>query len=313
MADPRELWNDHDEAMRTAFERERSTLWTALPVLVSEDSEGHTVKLKSAIQQAQQNRDDGSINSVEMSEFGEVPVCYAQGGGFIITHPVKKDDEGLIFFMSRCIDGWHQHGGVQAEMYRRRHHQSDGMYIPGIRSDPRKIGGQQNGQQPATNGQQQSKPPSTNSVQIRVEDGKYYIELTSTDVNIMCKNCTITAEEKVWVKCKNAEIDASEDVLVKCRNAEVDATQNVTVKCQEMDVSASSKVRLDTPRVEITGSLYIDGDIHWHGGTITSAGQVTMDGNITTTGQVRAGSVGLTSHHHTGVQGGTSVTGPPVG
>jgi hypothetical protein len=295
MADPRERFNDLDESMRLAVDRHLSTVWTAMPVRVTEDSEGHTCELQITIQGRDQSR-EGQVNNVDIAPLGKVPLHYSAGGGFTITHPIKKDDEGIAIFASRCIDGWWDKGGQQPEPYPRRHKLSDAIYIPGVRNKPRQLGG--NPDDPQSRNGQQSKPPSTNSVQIRTDTGEFYIELTDKDVNIVCTNCTITAKETVKVICKNADVEAEE---------------NVTVKCKEADVTASTKVRLDTPRVEITGSLYIDGDIHWHGGTITSAGQVTMDGSITASGQIRSGSVGLTSHHHTGVQGGTSTTGPPVG
>lgn len=211
MADLRERFNDPEEAMRVAIERHLGTVWTALPVQVSSDSDGHTCTLKSAVKGWQQAA-DGTLTPVEISELGDVPVTYSQGGGFVITHPVKAGDEGIAIFASRCIDGWWQQGGIQAEPYRRRHHLSDAMYLPGIRSQPRRLGGGAAGRS--------TQPASTSSVQIRTEAGDCFIELTADSVNITttlnvtitCKDATITASDKITLASPQVVITGNLEV-----------------------------------------------------------------------------------------------------
>lgn len=272
MSDPRERWNDQEGALKVALDRKLGTVWTMLPVLITEDSEGHVCAAKSAIK-GQGQGEDGSIQDVEMTPLGKtIPVHFTSGGGFTITHPIKKDDEGLMIFSSRSIDGWHKKGDVQEQVNPRRHDLSDGFYIPGIRSDPRKLGGNGNGA--GGNGiagreQQKTKPPSTNSVQIRTDSGDCYIELTEDSVNII-------VTEKVTVQCKNAEITAAQDIKVKCTNLEVKA----------------DRVKIDCPRVEMTGDLEVRGSIRAQG-------------------EVTGRNIRLSSHRHTNVQGGMGVSGPP--
>jgi hypothetical protein len=252
------------------------------------------------------------MGSVDMPPFDHVPVAFSQGGGFVITHPVKKDDEGIAIFASRCIDGWHSKGGVQEEPYRRRHHQSDAMYIPGIRSQPNKLGEKDasGSRSQARAGEQKTRPASTNSIQIRTENGDWYIELTDTDVNIVCKNCTITAEEDVTVtcrnayvtareridaKCQNASVTAEQRIDAKCQNASLTAEQNVDVKCMHATIESATEILLDTPVVTVTGVINA-GRRYGTGGRVG-----TFNGSILATGEVSAagGGVNMTTHRHT--------------
>jgi hypothetical protein len=236
----RERWDDLGAGIRAGVERGLSNTWTALPVKVVEDTkDGHIVKLQPTIKGKKTDR-TGKKTDVEMPILGECPIQYSSGGGFTITHPVSKDDEGIVVFSSRCIDGWWDKGGIQPQGFERRHNLSDGMYIPGIRSKPRKLGGDGNG---AASGQmtidlraeqQKTKPVSLNSIQIRTDKGDYYIELTEDTVNIICKNANIVADEKVQIQCK------------------------------ELDVKASDKVHFETPTFEVTGDIKAGGDVTAH-------------------------------------------------
>jgi hypothetical protein len=224
------------------IDRSLSRVWTALPVHVLTDSDGHTVDLQPTIKGVQTNLQDGTQQAVPMPTLGMAPVCFAQGGGFVITHPVKQGDEGIAIFSARNIDSWFDKGSVQNLAYQRRHNLSDAMYLPGIRSQPRKLGGQ-SGQQQLTNGQQQSRPPSTTSVQIRTEEGQYYYELTPTDANSIAKNHQHTAED------------------------------NYNVNSQNTNLTASQQTTLDTPDTHAKGTVHTDKDI-------TSAADVFAKGGI---------------------------------
>lgn len=166
--DIREYFENDEEALRTVLDSVRKRLYTALPVRVTADSEdGHTVSLESTIK-GQKIGKDGKTEFVDLPGFDKVPIRFASGGGATLTHPVKKGDEGLIIFACRPIDTWHQSGGVQQPVNTRMHDLSDGFYIPGVRSDPRKI-----------------EKYSKDSVQLRSDDGKHFVDLHP-------KNGTIT-------------------------------------------------------------------------------------------------------------------------
>lgn len=91
----------------------------------------------------------------------------------------------------------------------------------------------------------------------------------------------------------------------------IDCAGKVTVICTEATVEASSKVTLDTPTVDVSGDLNVSGGIT-AGGDMEATGNIkTTAGDITTnSGEVKAGTIPLKTHKHTGVQpgGGTSAT-----
>lgn len=74
----------------------------------------------------------------------DCPVCFPQGGGFMITFPIKPGDECLIIFADMCINSWWQNGckgtngeiNPQTQEEIRRHDLSDGMAIFGMTSVP---------------------------------------------------------------------------------------------------------------------------------------------------------------------------------
>jgi hypothetical protein len=255
--DPRERIVDLTMLLRMANDRSRADTWTALPVQVHEDSDGFICHVQPTIQSKVIDK-DGKKTDDTLPTLSHVPVQFSAGGGFTITHPVKSGDEGLVVFSSRCIDNWWSKGGVQKQARERWHSLSDGIYIPGIRSKPRRLGGNPDDPQGRSNG---TKPASTNSVQIRTDSGEFYIELTSDTVNVFCKDCNITANEAV------------------------------TINCKTMTVHASEKITLDTPVVEMTGDLKVQG-------------------NVTAQGEVTGRNVHLSTHTHMN-GGGQGNSGPP--
>lgn len=158
--DLRERWADNEEEHRTALEGRQAAIWTALPCkVVSYDADKQTCVLKSSIKSIER-QPDGTTKQVELPEFQDVPVQFASGGKTVMTWPIQKDDECIVIFSSRAIDGWHQNGDVQGPTDARMHDLSDGMMIPGIRSQPRKL-----------------KKVSKDSVQMRSEDGEHVVDL----------------------------------------------------------------------------------------------------------------------------------------
>ncbi len=139
MPDQRELFHDPEEGFRSAWAGVRSHMYTALPCIVAEDSDGHTVKLQVAIKRTVKDRTYDDTSYEDFSMLVDVPVQHPGGGGITTTFPIKKGDEILAIFSSRAIDAWHQSGGVQQQIFNRMHSLSDGMALPGWRSTPRKI------------------------------------------------------------------------------------------------------------------------------------------------------------------------------
>lgn len=139
--DLRTRFADPDELLETIKDAVRQQTRTSIPVSVVEDSEdGHTVKLQPLIK-AIVKKPDGTTEAVTLPVLPDIPIHHIGGGGTTMTHAHKKGDEGWIIVSDASIDAWHQQGGVQAPPDTLSHAMSDAVYMPGVRSDPRKLKG----------------------------------------------------------------------------------------------------------------------------------------------------------------------------
>lgn len=170
MADRRERLDDPEEALATAQDGRQAQIWTALPGIVEAfDPIALTVSVQPAIQ-ANVTAEDGATRAAALPLLVDVPVVFPQGGGFLLTFPIREGDECLVVFSSRCIDGWWQSGGVQPQAEQRMHDLSDGIAIVGPRSQASPV-------TPAV---------STQAVQLRAEDGTSFVEIAPDGV-LTCK------------------------------------------------------------------------------------------------------------------------------
>jgi hypothetical protein len=129
---------------------------TCLPGhIVSFDAATQTAKAQPGIQRifAQQ----GAVN---LPELVDVPVCFPGGGDFVLTFPVRANDECILMFSERAIDFWWQNGGVQLPAEYRTHDLSDAFAIVGVNSKPRALTG-----------------VSTTDVQLRARDGSAFVSI----------------------------------------------------------------------------------------------------------------------------------------
>lgn len=160
MIDPRERFDDPEEALRVAMEGMRSGLWTAMPgIIQSFSASAVTATVQMAIKGIVQAQ-DGTSQFVNLPVLVDVPVFFPRGGNCTLTFPVAKNDECLVVFASRCVDGWFQSGGVQAPLQPRMHSMSDGFALVGFFSQATKISG-----------------ISTSAAQLRSNDGSTYVEV----------------------------------------------------------------------------------------------------------------------------------------
>lgn len=177
--DPRERYDDPEEALRVAMDGLKSGLWTSMPgIIQSFSASAVTATVQIAIKGVV-HTPDGKAQFVNMPLLVDVPVHFPRGGGCTLTFPVAKGDECLVVFAARCIDGWYQSGGVQAPMEPRIHDLSDGFAFVGFFSQATKISG-----------------ISTTTAQLRSNDGSTKVELDPTGqiVNVVAPGgMTITA------------------------------------------------------------------------------------------------------------------------
>lgn len=152
------------------MEAQLRELMVVLPVKVSADydpsAKPATVKLQPTIQMRRQKA-NGEVINQSLPEIPKALVHFGGGGGFALTHPVKKGDEGLMLVSSRCLEGWMQRGDVQPQDHVRYHDLTDAVFLPGVRSKPRALAN-----------------VSSDTVQLRSEDGNSFIELGSSTVKI---------------------------------------------------------------------------------------------------------------------------------
>lgn len=106
-------------------------------------------------------RIDADGNSDKWSPIIFCPVHFA-GGKFVLEHQIDVGDEGLIIFSQRCIDAWLDQGGVAPQSRVHFHNANDAMFIPGVRSQPKKIQNFEN-----------------DGIKLRNEDGSKFIHLKS--------------------------------------------------------------------------------------------------------------------------------------
>jgi len=162
----------------------------AIPAFVTEDLDPvtQTVTVQIAIQE--QVRTKTGPQWWDVPPIIKVPIVIPRGGGFSITIPIKKGDEGLLIFCDACIDFWWANGqnnapkaanadsasGSQTQNEIRRHWVHDCGFLPGMYSQPNVL-----------------TDYATDSLQIRSDDGNTVIEVTATEVNV-------TAPDTVHVK-----------------------------------------------------------------------------------------------------------------
>ncbi|MFL9943743.1 Gp138 family membrane-puncturing spike protein [Paraburkholderia graminis] len=167
--DPRERYDDPEEALRVAMDGLKSGLWTSMPGIVqSFSASAITATVQIAIKGVV-HTPDGKAQFVNMPLLVDVPVHFPRGGGCTLTFPVAKGDECLVVFAARCIDTWWQSGGVQAPAEQRIHDLSDGFAFVGFFSQATKISG-----------------ISTNTAQLRSNDGSTYVEVDPTGQIVNC-------------------------------------------------------------------------------------------------------------------------------
>lgn len=142
--------------IKTTFREQMKKVGTSIP--------GHIISFDPATQLAQVQIGITRVNvngeRFEPPPLIKCPVHFTGGSEFIIEHQIDPDDECLIIFSQRCIDGWVNNGGIANNPILRYHEFDDAIVIPGVRSQPNKISNHEN-----------------NGVRLRNKDGDKFIWL----------------------------------------------------------------------------------------------------------------------------------------
>jgi hypothetical protein len=165
--DRRERFSNDLVELRAALENHQAEMWTAVPaILQTYNAAAMTCTAVIAVKaKVLATKTAQTFTDVQITTLVDLPVQFPSGGGYTLTFPLAKGDEGLVIFSSRCIDAWWQNGGVQPQAELRMHDIADGMFVPGLRSQPRVI-----------------PSPSANSVQLRSDDGVAKVEIAAGHV-----------------------------------------------------------------------------------------------------------------------------------
>lgn len=162
--DRRERMKDLTLMLDSAFAGLQSNLWTALPAqYVGPGAEVGTANVQPTIQGRflQQNGETWGP-WVNLPVCPDCPISWPGGKRGRLVWPLVAGDEGLLVFSSRAIDNWWLQGGPQpSSMPGRMHDLSDGIFFPGIFSQPNK---------PAAD-----TPPA--NMRLTSDDGLTYVEL----------------------------------------------------------------------------------------------------------------------------------------
>jgi hypothetical protein len=143
--DQREMVADNLDALRSVVQSTLLETWTCLPGIVqSYDPATCTAVVQVAVmmQTLKVNLSPSPNNPqttqvpITMNPIANVPVIFLSGGSSLLECEPAKDDDCLLFFASRNIDGWWSKGGVQPQPMPRSHSLSDAFAIVGPWSKP---------------------------------------------------------------------------------------------------------------------------------------------------------------------------------
>lgn len=303
-----------NDMLLAAFEGLQSSLWTSIPGIIQAfDPAAMTCTVQPSIKVKIQ-KPDYSEEWVKLPLLIHVPVVFPNAGGCHITFPVKKGDEVLVVFASRCIDAWWQSGGDENQQVEfRMHDLSDGFALPGPRSQPRVISA-----------------ISTTEMQIRSDDGQAIIAIdpATHDVKVTTSSKLIINTTSDVVTTVGGNMQAT-----VTGNMQATVTGNIQATCAQASLSASSQASVTSPSILMTGAVVVTGSLTVSGlaaltggmtvpaaggATATIAAPMTMSGAVSATSGLsvtgtltnNGTSVGST-HTHTSTSPGSS-TSPPL-
>lgn len=181
-----------EEVLRAAMTSALRDVWTAMPVRITQDSDGKTVMVQPTIK-AQVRDEEGNLKHVDLP-IAEAIVHHMGGGGVTRTTPIKAENEGIALYASRAADAWHQTGGQQQAVDTRSHSLSDGMVLPGIRSKPRDLKdiSTEADEVRSDDGAHRQITHPKNGIKTSVGNGKQVIDVNAITGAIEAKSKTVT-------------------------------------------------------------------------------------------------------------------------
>lgn len=217
---PSQLNASESEQWKQIIRQALTDTRVAIPAFLTADMnvENQTVGVQIAIRERTRTPDGPEWTTLVPVLL--VPVIIPRGGGYGITLPLKKGDEGLLIFCDCCFDFWWQNGGIQNQIGMHRHEFWDCGFLPGMYSQPHKL-----------------TDYSDDSLQIRADDGTTIIDVSSSD------GVTITASD--------VTVNATDETLITSPKVEVDASTSTLVVSPQVTVTASTAFDVTSPTINL--------------------------------------------------------------
>ena len=191
MIDISQRVQDDFQAFMKLFARFSAMLHVAAPgIIQSFDATAQTVTVQLAIKErVTLDGDANNSRTTDDQEFpvlSDLPIVSLRGGGFSVTVPIQAGDECLVVFADSCFDAWFQSGGIQSQMFKRRHSLADGFAIVGVGSKPNAIASY-----------------ATDKMQIRNIDGTVSVDIKSAEIDVTAPTIKITGSTNVFINNKD--------------------------------------------------------------------------------------------------------------
>lgn len=111
-------------------------------------------------------------------------------------------------------------------------------------------------------------------------------------------------------------IKSTSTVNIEAATANIKGTATANIEAVNANVKATAIAKIEAPVIQLNGAVAVTGAITVTG-TITAPGGAAISGNFEVAGQLKgatvmAGSIGLGTHKHTGVQTGAGTSGTPI-
>jgi hypothetical protein len=217
---PSQVNQAQSEQWRQAIRQALADTRCASPAFLTEDVDPITQTATVQIAIQERVRTPAGPQWWDIPSIVHVPVLMPRGGGYAVTLPLKKGDEGLLIFCDTCFDNWWTSGqtnspvaqntgvssGSQKQNEVRRHYIHDCGFLPCSISQPNVLSDY-----------------SVDSLQIRTDDATTSIDVSTTN------GVTVTTDLKVTFDASGgSEIDLKAPVITAANGGTPLALMNDT-------------------------------------------------------------------------------------
>lgn len=201
--------------------------------------------------------------AVDLPPVINVVVWQPKAGNFCITFPIAVDDECLVLFSERSIDGWYKSGQSKAPDNYRMHSLSDAICLVGMSSEPKVVTDYDTENLQIRNYEKDQTITMFANKDINVTTGTVVIEMLNEG-----KEVKITAPTKVTVDTPLAEFTGDVSVLGNATIAGTTTMQSNASVDGNIDITGTSSAA-DHDSNGISGNSHV----HSHGDPLTGGPQ----------------------------------------